>query len=73
MDLVTSITSMLTTKAQEELLDHQKRILYGFDKAVELWTTNNAAAPFKWIVKKSELLITNASIVGYGKLEECRR
>ena len=71
MDLVTSITSMLKTKALEELLAHQKRILFGLDKAVELWTTNNAA--LKWIVKKSELLITKASIVEYGKLEDKQR
>ena len=32
MDLVTSITSMLKTKALEELLAHQKRILFGLDK-----------------------------------------
>ena len=71
IDLVTSITSMLKTKALEELLAHQKRILFGLDKAVELWTTNNAA--LKWIVEKSELLITKASIVEYGKLEDKQR
>ena len=71
MDLVTSITSMLKTKALEEILAHQKRILFGLDKAVELWTTNNAA--LKWIVTKSELLITKASIVEYGKLEDKQR
>ena len=41
------------------------------DKALELWTTNNSA--FKWIVKKSELLITKVSIVEYGKLEDKQR
>ena len=65
MDLVTSITSMLKTKAQEQLLAHQKRIIFGLDEAVEQWMTNNAA--FKWIVKKSE------SIVEYGKLEDKHR
>ena len=71
IDLMTSITSMTKTKAQEELLAYQKRILNGLDKALELWTTNNSA--FKWIVKKSELLITKVSIVEYGKLEDKQR
>ena len=71
MDLMTSITSMMKTKAQEELLAYQKRNLNGLDKAMELWTTNNSA--FKWIVKKSELLITKVSIVEYGKLEDKQR
>ena len=71
MDLMTSITSMMKTKAQEELLAHQKRILNGLDEALEQWTTNNSA--FKWIVKKLELLITKVSIVDYGKLEDKQR
>ena len=58
---MTSITSMMKKKELEE-----KRTVYGLDKTVELWTTNNSA--FKWIVKKSELLITEVSIVEYGKL-----
>ena len=44
MDLVTSITSMLNTKAQQELLAHQKQTFFGLDKAVELWTTKNASS-----------------------------
>ena len=62
---------MMKTKAQEELLAHQKRILNGLDEALEQWTTNNSA--FKWIVKKLELLITKVSIVDYGKLEDKQR
>ena len=71
MNLMTSITSMMKTKAQEELLAHQNRILNRLDKALELWTTNNS--DFKWIVKKSELLITKVSTVEYGKLEDKQR
>ena len=71
MDLMPSITSMMKTKAQEELLAQQKRILNGLIKALELWTTNNSA--FKGIVKISELLITKVSFVEYGKLEDKQR
>ena len=71
MDLMKSITSMMKTKVEEELLAHQKRILNGLDKALELWTANNSA--FKRIVTKSELLITKVSIVEYGKLEDKQR